>query len=381
MKVCYTVTVPMSARAFLRGQLGHVARSGHDVVLLTGDDGGMDRFCQSESARFVNVEMKREPDPRADARSLVEMIRALRRVRPDIVVYGTPKSSLVTSLAAVLCGVRRRAYLVHGLRYESMTGRARTALIAVETLICRLSTDIVCVSESVRQRLVADVPSAVGRARVLGSGSANGVDLERFSIATNEQRFEARVRFGVERPGPVLSFVGRFNPDKGLPVLPGLVELIEDRHPDWTVLVVGSCEGDESVRTRYESMLASPCVVAVGHVDAVEEVYWASDVLILPTAREGLATVLLEAGACGVPLVSSKVTGCTDVVVEGVNGMVVDKPEAEAWYSAVHELIGVLGNGHLTPFTIRESIASRFAQERVWEQWDAFIASASSRNR
>ena len=371
-RLLFAVSSPVSAYYFLRGQLNFLKERGFTVFLASSDDGAVKGWAREQGATFLDSGTVRQPSVRRDLVSVRLIAGIILSVKPKIVVYGTPKAALLFGLISRILRVKHRIYLVHGLRYEGYHGWLRRLFILIEQLICSSSTRIVCVSESVRDRVVEDVQCDYLQTIVLGSGSPNGVDQERFSIATFEERERARASFGLSSDSVVVSFIGRLNPDKGLPLLPELALALECNSKDVCLLIAGEAEGKglEAAQILSNSAVAR----LVGQVPDVERVYWASDVVVLPTKREGLPTVLIEAGACGVPVVASKVTGCVDVVVDGVNGKLVEGNDAHEWAHAIDDCLAAFSTPE-SARAIRESAISRFSSQHVWSNWGDLLNS------
>jgi glycosyltransferase involved in cell wall biosynthesis len=281
-------------------------------------------------------------------------------------------------VAARLAGVPRRTYLVHGYRAEGLAGTQRWVMRVLERMACAAATDVVAVSESLRCTMIDDGVVDPGKVMVLGSGSANGVDLHRFRSAGAEQRSVARARFELPSEGPVIACVGRMSRDKGLTDMPDLWDRITTEIPDAWLLLVGTLElADATDEAAWDRLRGMHRVRYAGHVPDVEQAYWASDILLFMTHREGLGMVALEAGACGVPTVGFVATGVVDAVINGHTGVLV--PQGEAG-SLAEEVVALLQNSETreqlcTAAAVR--VAQEFAQEEVWSRWAEHLEGAS----
>ncbi|MGO4599360.1 glycosyltransferase family 4 protein [Terrabacter sp. 2RAF25] len=150
----------------------------------------------------------------------------------------------------------------------------------------------------------------------------NGVDVERFRPPTAVERRQARERLGLGAGDRMVLFIGNEFGRKGLPVLLEAVGLLG---PEVHLVVVGGTPDLVAVETSRPSALrlGERLRFAGGHADPRPWLH-AADVLAMPSAYESYGLVVLEALACGVPVVATR-TGCVpDVVTEGLNGAVVD---------------------------------------------------------
>lgn len=165
----------------------------------------------------------------------------------------------------------------------------------------------------------------------------NGVDLLRFRPLP---RSECRAQLGFEG-GPLLLSVGHLIERKGHHLAVAAMPEIRRQHPQARLLIVG--EGEERPRlTALISQLGlDNCVVLAGAVPNTELARWysAADLLILASSREGWANVLLEAMACGTPVVATRIWGTPEVVSSAAAGVLVDHRDAATLAMAVRRLL------------------------------------------
>ncbi len=159
----------------------------------------------------------------------------------------------------------------------------------------------------------------------------NGVDLDRFRPV---DRQEARRRIGVN--GRVLLSVGNLIELKGhhlvIDALPSL--------PGWTLLIVGEGPWRDRLQRRAEAAGCADRVRLTGAVpqEKLIDYYNAADILVLASSREGMANVLLEAAACGTPILATRVEGSAEVVREPEMGRLLLERSAQAIAAAVRDL-------------------------------------------
>ena len=138
--------------------------------------------------------------------------------------------------------------------------------------------------------------------------------------------------------GPRLLFLGRLDPRNGLETVLRAMPSVLDRFPDTTLVVAG----DGPLRPLYER-LARPVgdrVRFLGRVNGDRpEVYGSADLYLCPTTKASFGITLLEAMACGTPLVVSDITGFRELVSGGSEAVLVDKDDADAWARTAIDLI------------------------------------------
>jgi glycosyltransferase involved in cell wall biosynthesis len=138
--------------------------------------------------------------------------------------------------------------------------------------------------------------------------------------------------------GPVVGFVGRIEPRKGVVDLLAAAPLIRERAPEARIVVVG--DDPYGLFPEYVAQVrATPDVEHVPWVDNAPGVMRHLDVLVAPSHQEPFATVLSEAMAVGTPVVATAVGGLAEVVDDGVTGVLVGKEDPGALARAVLEVL------------------------------------------
>jgi D-inositol-3-phosphate glycosyltransferase len=169
--------------------------------------------------------------------------------------------------------------------------------------------------------------------------SPPGVDHRLFRPGSKNR---ARQRLGLAA-GPVVLFVGRIQPIKGVDVAVEAMATIVDRHRDSMLMVVGGPSGPRGVsemsalRRRAVELGLAAKIRFVGPVPhgLVPDLYRAADVVIVPSRSESFGLVAAEAQACGTPVVATRIGGLTDVVDDGSTGFLIEGWDPEDHAEAV----------------------------------------------
>jgi glycosyltransferase involved in cell wall biosynthesis len=369
-KLLHIATIPDSLWAFFTGQIRYMTDHGFDVEAVSSPGRFLAIFAEREHVPVHAVPMARRIDPLADAVALARLGLVLARVRPDIVHAHTPKGGLLGMIAARLTGTPVRIYHIHGFPFMTATGAKRRLLRATERVSCRLATRVLCVSRSIADVAVAEGVCPAGKIAVLAGGTINGIDADRTydpGQYTPAERAALRALHSIPADAPVAGFVGRLVRDKGVGELARAWGELAAEFPALHLLVCGPVEDGDPVGTDVlEYLRSEPRVHLTGEVMDMPACYATMDLLVLPTYREGFPIVPMEAAAMGLPVVASKVPGCTDAVVDGVTGTLVPARDATALAAAVRRYVEDPELRERHGQAGRARILAEFRQDVIW---------------
>jgi glycosyltransferase involved in cell wall biosynthesis len=357
----------------LTGRLRALGDAGFRVTLVSSPGELLDRTAANEGAEAIVVPMRRGIAPFTDLVSLVRIWRLLRRLKPNLTEFSTPKAGLLGNLAARLAGVPVRVYMLRGLKVEGSRGLKRWVLLIAERVAAGCAHVVLCNSASLRAEALALNVAPVRKLHLLGEGSTNGVDVERFSPGLSGVREE----LGIAGDAPVVGFVGRLTRDKGVPELIEAFDLILLNVTNAQLLLVGWFDAaedalDDELRAR---IVSHPQIHLTGFVQDTAPYYRAMDVMVLPTWREGFPNVVLEAAATGIPVVTTLSTGSRDSVVPEVTGLLIPPGYPEAISEAVLGLLRDVDRRQRMGRAARAWVVEHFADDRVLGLTQAFYTS------
>jgi glycosyltransferase involved in cell wall biosynthesis len=270
--------------------------------------------------------------------SLLTVVRAVHEVRrlyhalsPDLVHHVALWPSVVGSLAALGSG-RVRLNALAGLGY-AFTGRSTKAKLlrgllkpTLRVLFDRSNSAILVQNPDDRETMLALGISPERIALVPGSG----IETDQF--------------IPMKEPAGVMTvgFVGRLLEDKGIRALVEAHEILRNRGRSFQLLIAGKPDPANPASiaaSTIDEWKQRPGIVLLGHVADVRIVWAAAQIAVLPSRREGLPRSLLEAAACGRPIVATDVPGCREIAVAGVNALLVPVDDPAALADAINTLI------------------------------------------
>lgn len=314
-KILHVVSVSFSLRYFVGNQFHHFREKGYEFHVACSASAELDSLAQEFGFKKFPVPVLRSINPLQDIKSIYKLYKYIRREKFDLVISHSPKGGLVGMLAAYLAGVPKRIFFRHGLVFETITGFKKLLMINIERVIGYCANNVVNVSPSIAK--VSDQMNLNRSSKnvLLGKGTCNGIDITKF-----------KPRSDFNNPEVVtIGFVGRLSKDKGLVELIDAWKMLCDEFSSIRLLLVGPVdERDQLPQSTLDYICQNSTIEYVGGVSDTSLYYNRMNIFVLPSYREGFPTVTLEASASGLPVVTTKVTGCIDSIIEDVTGFFAD---------------------------------------------------------
>lgn len=318
-----------------RRSLALALRDAGYEVLLVSPPGPYGEKLRALGFRWIPAPMERRSLNPLRELALVNWLRRLIRAERVQVVHGfTIKCAVYGSLAARLAGVPARVNAVAGMGYVFTSDDLKARLLrpVVRTLM-RVALD------GRGARLILQNPDDVAlfeRARLVDSERVrlipgSGVDCRRFGPEAGRGQGG---RFRV-------LLAARLLWDKGLAEYVAAARQLRAEGRDIEFLLAGDPDpGNPAAvpEATVRGWVEEGALSWLGHVDDMPGLFRSVDAVVLPSYREGLPKGLIEAGACGLPLVTTDVPGCREVVSDGVDGLLVPVKDATALAGAIATL-------------------------------------------
>lgn len=336
--------------------------SGLDVEAV--GQGDQHDLFRDHGFAFHRYPLTRSLNPLSDYRAYRTLTGLLERHRPDIVHAVNTKPGLLAPKAAARANIPGVVRTITGLggAFSSDTTLARVMQLAYRRLQRRAAkATATTVFQNVDDRDYFFQHHLADPARsVLIPGS--GIDVEEFRRRPHDrQSLEVlRSQLGVEGK-TVVTMIARIIGSKGVREFAQAAQAIRRRHPSAAFLLVGpAMRGPDGIPAQWLAE-QSGHVTYLGQRDDIADLLAISDIFVLPSYfREGIPRVLLEAGALGIPLITTDMPGCREVVTDGVNGFVIEPRDSDAIARSVNRLL-------LNP-SLRKTMGSA-SRQRVEERF------------
>lgn len=368
IKILRVVTSSISFK-LIDGQAQFMQQQGYQVITASGGPFPKEEIPQLKGVRFIpQPHLVRPISIKEDLLALRDMIRLIRKERPDIIHSHTPKAGLMGMLAGWLCRVPIRIHTVAGLPLLVHRGFKRKILNLVERITYRCATYVYPNSHRLRDTIISLKLASPDKLRVIGDGSSNGINVQYFCKALFAEELVDPIRKQLGGSFTFI-FVGRIVRDKGICELVEAFTRLQQEHPDARLLLVGDFEQelDPLPEEVYRTIQSHPAIYCAGWQDDVRPWFAAVDALAFPSYREGFPNVVMQAGAMELPCVVSDINGCNEIIIEGENGLIIPSHDAAALYQAMKRMMEDKALYMHCQQNARPLIASRYKQEDVWQ--------------
>ncbi len=368
--ILHVVNIYFVIPYFLGGQFAYFRKLGYELDVVCSESPYLAPYAQQNHFGYREIPILRSINFIQDMRSVIQICRYIKDRKVGVVVGHTPKGGLLSMVAAWLMRVPKRVYFRHGLVYQTSSGLKRFILMMVDRLASLMATKIVCVSPSVLEQSIKDKLAPVRKQIVLGRGTCSGIDTKgKFNPQNIDpvKLRELKSKWGIEEPDWIIGYTGRLVKDKGIIELLGAFELVKQGNPNLKLLLVGMFEERDALPQEVQNRIKSdPQIVWTDFQNEDMEYFYAMmNVYVLMSYREGFPTGTLEAQSMGVPVVTTRVTGCCDSIVENETGIFVDRTPEE-----LAHIIKAMYKGEITFLSerIRSWVGENFDNLLVWEE-------------
>lgn len=362
-------TVPISLHLLLNGQLSFMQSNGFDVLTASAE-GPEIAHLRSRDIPHNVIPLTRRITPLRDLWCVFLLVRLIRKFKPHIVHTHTPKAGLLGMVAAWLCRVPVRMHTVAGIPYQEARGPRRALLRWAERVTYLAAHHIYPNSTGLRQFMELEFPDLKSKFKVLGNGSSNGVNPEFFQptpqLATQAAAIRKQLNFNEN--DWVACFVGRVVRDKGIGELVEAFSQLASEHANVHLFLVGHPEDDLDPlpQATTDLLLKSKSVVRPGFQEDIRPWIMASNVLILPSYREGFPNVLLQAAAMEKPCIATNINGCNEIIVNGETGLLVPAKNASALGEAMRWCYRNQNDAAKMGMNARTHVMNQFSQSYIW---------------
>lgn len=328
MNILHVVNIYFVLPYFIGDQFTYFKERGYQLNVVCSPSDYLADYAMKQGFDYIETPVNRSISIKQDLASIWRICKFIRKKKIEIIVGHTPKGALLAMIAGWLCMVPKRIYFRHGLVYETSHGLKRTILKTVDRIASACATQIVCVSPSVLERSIEDRLAPAKKQMILNKGTCNGIDTQGHFNPANIDKArlnELKSKYGIKDDDFVIGYSGRMVRDKGVIELVRAFDKLKDAD-NCKLLLVGMFEKRDALPDDVKNRIENDSrIIYTGFINGGMEYYYAMmNVYVLASYREGFPTGVLEAQSMGKPVITTRVTGCCDSIVDGKTGLFVD---------------------------------------------------------
>ena len=330
------------------------------VTILAPDGGPLADRAESAGLEMVVLRhMVPDLDPVSDLRCMRELVRLLRSGRYDLVHTHSAKAGAIGRSAARAVGVPAIVHSLHGFPFHEFQSWARRrAYLAIERRLARFTDQFVTDGTWVAAEAIRLGISSPERIRAISSPVDTNV-----RPATEAARAEARRALRLPADATIVGTVARLDQQKDpLNLIRAIAAL--DR-PDMFCVWIGDGSLRRSMEEQVRRHRLEGRFLLVGERIDVPTLLPAFDAFVMPSLYEGLPCAIVEAMACGVPVVATAVNSVPEVVIPGRTGLLVRPRDARSLARALAYLLDHPEHAARMVRAAREALGDRFRPEAL----------------
>jgi len=313
LKIIFSSNVAWSIYNFRKDLLLSLQGDGHDIYCVSNDEEGYSSKLEEFGFEFhqINVE-NNSKNPIKDLLIVREYFKLYKNIKPDVILHNAIKPNIYGTIAAGLLKIKV-INNISGLGTLFIKKSISTYLAKFLYLISQSFATTVFFQNKYDMQLFIKSKLVNNKKSKLIPGS--GVDTSKF-IPLIEKREDNQIFDFL--------FVGRLLKDKGIMELFNATNILNEEGYKFNLTLLGELyENNETSisKDQLEEWTRNSYINYVGATDDVTTFMQKADCLVLPSYREGLSKVLIEASSIELPIVTTDVPGCKDVVIDEYNGL------------------------------------------------------------
>ena len=305
-------------------------------ILIVSEDykEQLERFKPYTSNIYI-VPMVREIDLKKDLKSIIEVRKILKQIKPDIIYMHSSKAGAIGRIALVFNFKAKKLYNAHGWYFNAQISDKKKKIFALIEKILAIKTDrIINISKSEYESALKYKIAPKKKMCII----ENGIDFTKFKN-NDKNREETRKEYNIKENETVIGVVGRLSEQKDPMTMIKAFELVHKENKNTRLMYVGSGELEEEVKQYARDNNILDKIIITGWVKNVEKYIPAFDIAVLPSKWEGFGLVLIEYMACDKPIIATNVGGIKDIIKDNENGLLIEVENEKQLYEAIKRYI------------------------------------------
>ena len=305
-----------------------LVQQGLQVIVIAPVDEYIHYLNKVEGIRHIPLKhlSRDSTSPLQDFKLLIELFKIYQRISPDLIIHYTIKPNIYGNFAAFLSRIRSIC-VVTGLGYSFLKEGWIKKLTMFQYKLSFMAANAVVFHNPDDKKLFLDkkIVKKEKSSTILGSG----VDTRFFKPVEHNN---------VKSGKTIFTFIGRLLYDKGIEEFVNASRIVKKNYPDVEFWVIGEMDEQNPSyvpKPKLVHWIEEKYIRYFGITQQIQSFINESSCIVLPSYREGLSKVLIEAAASGKPIITTDIPGCRQVVTSGKNGLLVPVKDSNALSLAI----------------------------------------------
>lgn len=337
----------------------------HNAIVALGGEGILRKKLEDAGIKtHVLSSMQRDISLSKDTSSFWDILKIIRREKPDIIHLHSTKVGLIGSLAGRILKIKNIIFTAHGWAFnEDRTLLQKLTLVFFSWLTILFSHKVIVISKREYDQAIK-FPWVKNKINLIYLGIKQPV----FMSIDGAKQFLAKtvnidpVEFGKKL---VIGTIAELHANKGLDYLLEAIQATILNHANILCLIIGGGEKKEELEETIKLKQLSNNVKLLGYIDEASHYLKAFNIFVLPSVKEGLPYVLLEAGYASLPVISTTVGGIPEIVEDMRSGVLVQTKNSRELAHALSFMIEHPSMRRQYGTALRESVMQKFSIDKM----------------
>lgn len=354
IKIFYAITKGNwgGAQKYVYDLATHLAPEKFAVSVISGQPGTLCEKLKSQNIPvFTLNSLSRDINPLRDLTSFFSLLKILQTNKPDILHLNSPKIGLLGAIAGRLAGVKKIIYTSHG--WPFLENRSTFSKIFFKILCWKITwlcheTIVISKSEQRNQKFKLIY---------------NGIEKINFL-----ERKLAREKLNLPENSLVLGTIAELHQNKGLTYLIDAMAEIREQFPTLLCVIIGGGEERKNLENQIVYSRLQNQVKLAGNIPQASSLLPAFDIFVLPSIKEGLPYVILEAGLASLPVIASDVGGIHEVIIPEKTGLLTEAKNIPDLILKIQNLISDPETQKVYGENLKQKVEREFSLEKMVEK-------------
>lgn len=310
----------------------HLPQETYESIVLTGEGEELVTRLTKAGVHTEHIPyLGRNINPFGEVRAFIALVKRLKEIKPDILHTNSSKAGLFGALAGRIARVPRIIFTAHGWSSnEKRHWLIRTFFLILHWLTILLSDRTICVSKKTKNDM-SGLSSLKDKTCVVYNGITDFETLSREDARAYIQKISNTKTTEV----PLLGTISELHSNKGIDLI---ITALKDIKTPFLFFIIGGGEKMAELQTLIETYNLTEKVFLLGNIPNAKKYLKAFDIFTLTSRTEALPYTILEAGLVGIPILASRVGGISEIITNGVDGVLV-RPNSEDIYQGLSYII------------------------------------------